>query len=223
MIEVEVVDLKRIATKIEGRREIFHYAYYLILGEKNGNRKLPIVIGEAEAMSIFIALSSERTFPRPLSHDLIFQILKTFNVKFVYAAIVALEQNTFYAELVLETEGKRFAFDARPSDAIAIALRANCRIFVDRELFNNLSVSEEELKAAEHHEEQQPSGKPQSPPSQEKTPSKKLEDMSIEELKRELERAVAREDYELAARIRDLLRQKGGEGSSYPGGEFTEL
>jgi hypothetical protein len=105
----------------------------VILQEDEGDRILPIWIGEAEARSIGIVLAGE-SLERPLTHDLIVILLKSLKARVVSITITSLKENTFFAEIHLECDGQQILVDARPSDSIAIALRAEAAILVDEEV-----------------------------------------------------------------------------------------
>jgi bifunctional DNase/RNase len=107
----------------------------IILKEKNGDRQLPIIIGVAEAAAIKMKVSKIKP-PRPLTHDLIQTIIEQLGAKIEKVIITRLEGNTFYARIEL-SRGQAGALDvdARPSDSIALALRANAPIFVEEEVF----------------------------------------------------------------------------------------
>jgi len=210
-VEVEIVDVVRIATRAGGV-QIPVPAWYLILGEKNGNKRLPIVIGYAEGESILIALSPHHKISRPLSHDLMISMITELGGKINYVAVVDIKENTFYGEIhVVNTEtGKEHVLDARPSDAIAIAARIKCPIYVKNEIMDSVGVSEEQLR--EGAESETPQKERESPKPQPRKITK-LEDMSIEDLQEQLKRAIEDENYELAAKLRDIINKKKG-GSS---------
>lgn len=108
----------------------------IVLREKNGNRILPIVIGLNEASAIKLKISGF-TPPRPLTHDLLHSTIKNLEANLDKVIIDKLEENTFYAKLVIKTEsGKTKIIDARPSDSIALAIRAHAPIFVEDEVVN---------------------------------------------------------------------------------------
>lgn len=122
-----------------------------MLKEKYGERTLPIWIGENEAMAI--ALSLEGIKPqRPLTHDLLKLVIEAFQAKVAKIGVVALKNETYFAKIYIESDGKLFAIDARPSDSIALALRTKCSILVSEELMNENGMvfqgdkSVEELK-----------------------------------------------------------------------------
>ncbi|MDD2866899.1 MAG: bifunctional nuclease family protein [Candidatus Omnitrophica bacterium] len=107
----------------------------IVLKEKNGPRLMPIVIGYLEANAIKLKVSGV-TPPRPLTHDLLFSVIEGLGASVGKVLIDRLENNTFYAKLVLQISGQASekAIDARPSDAIAMAVRAHAPIFVDEEV-----------------------------------------------------------------------------------------
>ena len=110
----------------------------VVLKEKGGNRFLPIVIGLNETRAIKLKLSGTIP-PRPLTHDLISSIIATFGIKLEKIIIDNLIDGTFHAKLYLKTDGMLKIVDARPSDSIALALRANASIFVEEQVLNKLS------------------------------------------------------------------------------------
>ena len=110
----------------------------IILKEKDGQRQMPIIIGVAEAAAIKMKVSNIRP-PRPLTHDLLKNILDHTGTRLQSVIINKLEGNTFYAQLILRTADERVInIDARPSDSIALALRTEAPIFVEEEVFKKL-------------------------------------------------------------------------------------
>ena len=106
----------------------------IVLREKNGQRVLPIVIGLAEVLAIRSKISGSKS-PRPLTHDLLFSAVNALGAKVESLRIDKLEDNIFFATLVFKTEaGAAVEVDARPSDGIALAVRAKCPIYVDEEV-----------------------------------------------------------------------------------------
>ncbi|HEY2954507.1 MAG TPA: bifunctional nuclease family protein [Candidatus Eisenbacteria bacterium] len=105
----------------------------VILREVDGERILPIWIGPSEAMAIRRILS-EDPFPRPLTHDLLFLIVEGLKAKIARVVIADLRENTFYASVFVERESEVLSIDARPSDSIALALRARAPIYVNEKL-----------------------------------------------------------------------------------------
>ena len=102
----------------------------VILKDLDNNKAIPIWIGLFEASAIATEIK-KIVFPRPMTHDLFIEFLKSFDVTVIRIEIVDIRSNTFFANIYLQKEGRDFTIDARPSDAIAIALRANAPIFVD--------------------------------------------------------------------------------------------
>lgn len=166
--------------------------YALQLREVNGNRRIPIVIGSPEAQSI--ALRLEQIIPpRPLSHDLTVSVFHAYGIELQEVMITRFEQGVFYSELSLvDSEGRQVEIDARVSDAIALALRTGARIFTTPEVMDKTSFVVEEYETA--------TGQKKKPP--------RLEDMSDERLQHRLQRAVERENYELAAAIQRILHDR---------------
>jgi bifunctional DNase/RNase len=110
----------------------------IVLKEKNGNRLLPIVIGINEASAIKLKISGFNP-PRPLTHDLLFTAIQNLQASIAQINIDKLEDNTFHAKIVLKTEsGILKTIDARPSDSIALAVRAHAPIFVEEEIMKKV-------------------------------------------------------------------------------------
>ncbi len=105
----------------------------VVLRELDGPRLLPIWIGPGEAAAIR-RLLAEEPFPRPLTHDLLQLVIEGLKAKVTRIAIVELRENTFYANIFVEREGEKLSIDARPSDSIAVALRAKAPVFVNETL-----------------------------------------------------------------------------------------
>ncbi len=157
----------------------------VILEEMDGERVLPIWIGPGEASAIAMHLA-EMKFSRPLTHDLILQVVKEMGGRLSRVVITRVADSTYFAELVIQRNGGTVTVDARPSDSIAVALRTDARIFANDALLERASIeiSEEEVSASPS-EPALP--KPSTPPQK---PSKESEGsiMSAEELKEHLRR-----------------------------------
>ena len=175
-------------------------AYVLILKEIEGDRNLPILIGQFEAQAIAMELQSVKS-PRPLTHDLIKNIAKTFNIKLNEIIINDFKEGIYYALLIFELENKIFKVDARPSDAVALALRFNCPIYTTPEILDEtgfiLTGSEEDIV---------PPPNMQKEAEEVKEPSFNL--YTLEELEKMLEEAVEKEDYEMASKLRDEIKKR---------------
>lgn len=115
----------------------------LLLKERDGKRVLPIWIGFFEAQSIILALKGV-IFHRPLTHDLCLDIILSLGAKLLRTNINNLDNGTFYAQLVLEHNGKEFIVDGRPSDCIAIALRQSIPIYVNSNIMKMAAIPDEE-------------------------------------------------------------------------------
>jgi len=110
----------------------------IVLKEKRGNRILPIVIGIMEITAIKMRISGI-TPPRPMTHDLFCAAIEQLGAKIERIVITRLEQNTFFAKLVLQIDSRAEEIDARPSDSIALAIRTEAPIFVEEGILNTIS------------------------------------------------------------------------------------
>ncbi|MEF9426450.1 MAG: bifunctional nuclease family protein [Candidatus Mariimomonas ferrooxydans] len=115
--------------------------YILLLKEINGNDMLPIWIGRPEADSIALAIGKIAT-PRPLTHDLIKNVLDGLDVKATRIVVTEIVDNTYYAVIYVKKNGEEVPVDSRPSDAIAVAIRINCPIFVEKKVIESKSNDE---------------------------------------------------------------------------------
>lgn len=156
--------------------------YVVILHEKDGDRWLPIFIGAAEAQAISLLLQGTR-YTRPLTFDLFYNLLDAADAHVQKVAVTELNNNTFYAIVDMKTYSGDVKIDARPSDAIALALRSNVPIFVAKDVMDSASVVEE-------------------PSESQDTPYDE-----IASLNRQLSEAIETESYEEAARLRDRIRE----------------
>ena len=124
------------------RVSLMNYQRVVILKEKGAERYLPIWIGPAEADSIAIKLQDVQV-PRPLTHDLVRNIVHALGAKVSYIVVNDLKDDTFYAKIVLEVDGKTLDIDARPSDAIAIAVRVNAPIYAEESVLEKAAITPE--------------------------------------------------------------------------------
>ncbi len=111
----------------------------VLLREADGERYLPIWIGQAEAAAIALALQGVVT-PRPMTHDLLKSILDEMSVQVQSIVITELREGTFYAVINMQRNGTSYAISSRPSDAIALAVRINCRIFASEEVLDEAAI-----------------------------------------------------------------------------------
>lgn len=205
------MDLVRLKIKGISYSQTQNGAYALILNEEEGDRKLPIVIGAFEAQSIAIAMEKEITPPRPLTHDLFKNFADIFQITVKRVVIHKLVDGVFYSSIFCENEVAEEVIDARTSDAIALALRFNAPIFTYKTIldkagiFLNFSSKEKEEGEAIAVDEILQDEEPVEVGSE--TLSAYAE-FSLDELRKELERAVASEDYEKAAKLRDEISKR---------------
>jgi len=129
------VDLSRILITDTGEQQI------IWLKERDGNRSFPIVIGIFEALAIRRKLKDEQ-LERPLTHDLLASVLNHFNAQVERIVVTALKGHTFYANITIAHDGRSIDIDARPSDAIALAVRVDAPIFVEEEVLDLVGKSE---------------------------------------------------------------------------------
>jgi len=172
-------------------------AYALILYELEGKRKLPIIIGGFEAQAIALKLENIKP-PRPFTHDLFKNIADAFHLHVNEIIIDELHNETFYAKVICEVNGEIHEIDARPSDAIAIAVRFNAPLFVTEEIMNEAGIKEEHKE--EHKEESEEVQETEEIAALEPAP-----DTLLDELQISLSEAISNENYEEAAKLRDEI------------------
>lgn len=187
------------------------HSYAVVLGEVHGVRRLPIVIGGPEAQAIAVAL--EKMNPsRPLTHDLMRNVFLTFDIQLQEVVISNLRDGIFYAQLLCSRGGETIEIDSRTSDALALAVRFNCPIYTFEFILDQAGiVMEESQKAAaestdDDDEEEENFPEPVATPSA--GPGGNLAAMNMEELKEMLNSLLAREDYEMAAKVRDEISRR---------------
>jgi len=169
--------------------------YAVILKELNGERQLPVIVGAFEAQAIALAIEGIE-MPRPMTHDLLSNLLETMEVDVKEIVINKLVEGTFYAKIFVDSYnfGEK-EIDSRPSDAIALALRVDAPVFVDEKVMNEAGVKLTDQTDAEVF---------------------KIDTSMIQQefsLEDELKRAVDVENYELAAQLRDKIKSLNGENS----------
>ena len=172
-------------------------SYALVLGETNGKRRLPIVIGHYEAQAI--ALELEKMKPsRPLTHDLFYNFAKTFGINVVEVQITKFHEGIFYATLVCDNGISIHEIDSRTSDAVALSIRFHCPIFTTEEIMSQAGILfEEEEPSADNHDS-----------ASDDEIYSDFRNLTLAELEEALQKAVDAEDYEKASLIRDEIRKR---------------
>jgi bifunctional DNase/RNase len=192
--------MKRIKLKVMGisYSQTQSGAYALLLIEENGERRIPIIIGGFEAQAIVIKLENLDP-PRPLTHDLFKKFADQFNIAVIEVMIYKLEEGVFFSKLICNNGEKEYSIDSRTSDAVAIALRFGCPIYITEEILEKAqltnSPSDTELTS------------PGEAGNQDELNSK-YATTSDEELYKMIDEAVKTEDYERAASIRDEIEKR---------------
>jgi len=177
-------------------------AYALVLGEVNGNRRLPIIIGAFEAQAIALELEKIQP-PRPMTHDLIRDLFNHVSAEVSDILIDELKEGTFFAKIRFSVSGKNSHLDCRPSDAVALAVRMGAPIFVAASVIDEAGIPTEETDEVAS----------MSAPEEE-VETKRIEETpksQLEQLESDLQKAISEEDYELAAKLRDDISQLKGE------------
>ncbi len=194
--------------------QIGHYA--LVLGESNGNRRLPIIIGGPEAQAIALELENIKT-NRPMTHDLIFNLARHFNLNLLEVVINDLSEGIFYAKLIIEANGEKHEIDSRPSDAVAIGVRFKVPIYTYENVLSEAGIVIEDededtyadedsgLSLAEIERSDPPEEEPKVPPKKRNPKTRDLD--QIKKLNKQLDDALAAEDYEVAAKLRDAIKR----------------
>ena len=193
--------MKRIKLKVMGisYSQTQSGAYALILIEENGDRRIPIIIGGFEAQAIVIKLENLDP-PRPLTHDLFKKFADEFNISVIEVMIYKLEEGVFFSKLVCNNGEKEYSIDSRTSDAVAIALRFGCPIYITEDIIKKAGITvnptDSELSSVNEVE---------SFFEPEKT---KYDTYSDEELYKMIDEAIKTEDYERAASLRDEIAKR---------------
>lgn len=188
-IELDIVALSHSVTQ--------SHNYAVVLGEQEGSRRLPIVIGSFEAQAIAVAM--ERMTPnRPLTHDLFKNTLETFNIELKEVVINNLLDGIFYARLICLKDGEIVEVDSRTSDALAMAVRFNCPIYTYEFILDAAGVVLEDSDEQPKKEKR----------SRVKATKNSLSTYSIDALNKLLGDVLAEEDYERAAEIRDEINRR---------------
>ena len=179
-------------------------SFALVLGEAEGDRRLPIIIGMFEAQAI--AIEMEKIIPnRPMTHDLFRSFAHEFKFKVEEIIISDLKEGVFFAKIVCSSEYGQVEIDARPSDAIAISLRFDAEIYTYEKILSEAGIV---LSEEDEIEEIVLESKEPKPSKSKESKKSALEDLPLDKLNKLLEKAIAEEDYERAARIRDEIGRR---------------
>jgi len=173
--------------------------YGLVLSEEFGNRRFSVMIGEPEAQSIALKMNNKKS-PRPLTHDLIKSLLGVFEAELQKVLIYDMVNDVFYSELYIKKDDNVLIIDARTSDAVALAVRSDCPIYIKPEILNIVGTEvepqvEEEVK------------KVNLPENNENLTDEDLDLLPLTALEEMLEMAINKEKYELAVTIRDAIKR----------------
>lgn len=194
-IELEIVALSHSITQT--------HSYAVVLGEINGLRRLPIVIGGFEAQAIAVAL--ERMQPsRPLTHDLMKNFMLAFNIELHEIVINDLQEGIFYSKLVCSSDNDTVEIDSRTSDALALAVRFGCPIYTYENILDSAGI----LMDDEEKKKKSSSTAASAPVTSEGSQREDLKAMSLEELNLLLNDVLEHEDYIRAIAIRDEIQSR---------------
>ena len=193
--------MKRVKLKVMGisYSQTQSGAYALILTEEKGDRRIPIIIGGFEAQAIVIKLESLNP-PRPLTHDLFKMFADEFRISVLEVFIYKLEEGVFFSKLICNNGEKEISIDSRTSDAVALALRFGCSIYITEEILDKAGITVSQVNADDASA---------SPVDSILEPgNSKYNTFTDEELYKMIDEAVKTEDYERAASIRDELEKR---------------
>lgn len=179
-------------------------AYALVLGEQNGKRRLPIIIGGFEAQAIAIELEKMKP-SRPLTHDLFKNMADTFDISVKEVIIYNLVEGIFFAKLICENETKEVEIDTRTSDSIALAVRFGCPIYTYEFILSSAGIIlDDDTPISSTESEEKKLEKEIS----KLTVKEKIADLPTQEIKAKLNEAIQMEDYERASKLRDELKRR---------------
>ena len=174
--------------------------YGLVLSEKYGNRRFSIMIGEPEAQSIALKLNNKKP-PRPLTHDLIHNLIITFGATISKIVIYDMVNDVFFSNIVLIKDGVEMSLDARTSDAVALAVRFNNPIYIKSDILEIVGTEfDSDSETKEEKDEINVDAEDLSPED--------LDLLSAFDLDELLDMAIKEEKYELAVSIRDAIKRK---------------
>lgn len=190
-IELEIVALSHSITQT--------HSYAVVLGEVNGVRRIPIIIGAFEAQAIAVAL--ERMHPsRPLTHDLMKNFMVAFNVDLHEVVINDLQEGIFYSKLICSSENDTVEIDSRTSDAVALAVRFGCPIYTFEHILASAGITMEE--------EEKAGGGSKEVTVKDDDEHQDLKAMTVDELEKLLNEVLEAEDYIRAIAIRDEMKTR---------------
>lgn len=205
-IELSVADIHAATQQSE--------AFYLILKEKEGSRYVPVIIGMSEARAILVELNQSPTH-RPLTHELFLSLADNFLCSLVEVNIVNYENGVYYADMLMKRDDDSvFHVDARPSDAIAIALKSNAPFFMNADIFEKTCQTDDadekgEIITNEYNEVADLLSENEDDIlDTDSFIDQKLKEMSVDELQHLLEGAVENEDFELAGKIQKEIEKR---------------
>ncbi|PSQ64596.1 MAG: hypothetical protein BRD32_05490 [Bacteroidetes bacterium QH_2_64_74] len=172
-------------------------AYALVLGEVEGNRRLPIIIGAFEAQAIALELEKIQP-PRPMTHDLLRDTFEAVDVEVTEVVIDELREGTFFAKIHYRHDGEEQQLDSRPSDAVALAVRVDAPIFVAPMVLDEAGiVAEDESDISSLAEQAEETS----------VEEEEMGGTELEKKQKKLEKAVEEENYERAAELRDEIQR----------------
>ncbi len=185
-------------------------AYALVLGEENGSRRIPIVIGSTEAQSIAMHLQG-LTPTRPLTHDLFVTLIQNYNIVLNRVIIYKMDKEVFYSEIIFkDKDGVEIKIDSRTSDAVALAVRSQSPIYTTEEIMSATSVffeEDEESADSEMYSEEEFDSE-LNVDQEFNVELESYETLNDSELNAQLDKAVKEEDYEKALLLRDEIKQR---------------
>ncbi len=194
-IELDIIQLSHSVTQSN--------SFAVVLGEVGGSRRLPIVIGAFEAQAIAVALDDMKP-SRPMTHDLMKVMCLTFDIQLEYIYISKLIDGVFFSNLVCKKDDDVFEIDSRTSDALALAVRFDCPIYVEEGVLNEVGVQADPDEPGMGSEEEGS----QTSELANTSSSLNYSQMTSADLQTHLKAALDNEDYELAAAIRDELNKR---------------
>lgn len=181
-------------------------SFALVLGEKKGNRRLPIIIGMFEAQAIAVELESIKS-QRPMTHDLFKDMAIGFSIDVIEIIIDNLKEGVFYSKIIATNGIQTIEFDARPSDAIAIGIRFGVAIYCTQKVILEAGITPTELDDTEGHQDIQDELDAVMSDSDD-LEEEGIAEVNLEDLHILLDKALDNENYEEAARLRDEIQKR---------------